>query len=467
MFSSFGVVKDAFIPQKKTAEVAIQKTNGTWIKDKELKVKVADFARKNERKSIGRDRFVENKKDWQDANQHWNNVRVSAGNGSPEHRTSARPVVKQFSSKAQPQRWSFQSRNGKGRISYADVVNRGRIQNEEVSMVKGVGYSNWWLHRSAVTLFGDHRSPDYLLANYMQQGEEDTFVRRMGNKQVLLTFNTEEKMKQFIENHHKNSSPWFSSVCSWSINAGGSFGREIWLCCYGIPSHAWNFSTFHTIGQHWGEMVQIEEDTVKTTRLDVGKVKIFTTIPAVINHHMNLTVGSLSFDIRVSEEQAVLICITDFRCQCFCHVGDSYRNNSGRSSSDTESIDNAAANKEDNLAIMCITDHEHAGIPPNQVADKPTRVFDNDISETNQARILREASVEKETQDRFIVDRSNTSSSSINGSHYESRQSVGCEGTSSSLNGGVFLESGIREPSEEHNEAAKVDVVQETPEWGE
>ncbi|GAB2274223.1 Serine arginine-rich splicing factor 2 [Dionaea muscipula] len=57
----FGVVKDVFIPRKKSkigkrfgivrydclvaASVAIQKTNGIWIQGKELKVKVADFDR--------------------------------------------------------------------------------------------------------------------------------------------------------------------------------------------------------------------------------------------------------------------------------------------------------------------------------------------------------------------------------------------------------------------------------------
>ncbi|GAB2276880.1 hypothetical protein Dimus_011591 [Dionaea muscipula] len=59
LFMKFGVVKDVFIPRKKSkagkqfdfvqydclvaTEVAIQKTNGLWIHDKELKVKMTDF----------------------------------------------------------------------------------------------------------------------------------------------------------------------------------------------------------------------------------------------------------------------------------------------------------------------------------------------------------------------------------------------------------------------------------------
>ncbi|GAB2270372.1 hypothetical protein Dimus_005275 [Dionaea muscipula] len=61
LFSRSGVVKDVFIPRKRNkagrrygfvrydcpvaVEVGIQKTNGLWVKDKELKVKQADFAR--------------------------------------------------------------------------------------------------------------------------------------------------------------------------------------------------------------------------------------------------------------------------------------------------------------------------------------------------------------------------------------------------------------------------------------
>ncbi|GAB2301005.1 Probable RNA-binding protein 19 [Dionaea muscipula] len=60
MFAKFGVVKDAFIPRKRSklgrrfgfvrydcvvaAEVAIKQTNGIWVQDKELKVKIADYA---------------------------------------------------------------------------------------------------------------------------------------------------------------------------------------------------------------------------------------------------------------------------------------------------------------------------------------------------------------------------------------------------------------------------------------
>ncbi|GAB2296146.1 hypothetical protein Dimus_030279 [Dionaea muscipula] len=275
------------------ASVAIRKTNDAWIKDKELKVKVVDFARKIERKWIGRDRPIANRMDWQDANQHWNNG-LAGGNGNAGNRTSIRPYVH-------------------------DLLIRVVDSDENFGFVAM------------------------------------KFLRMLGILvRSMLSDNTGE---------------------------------------------------------------------------------------------------------RVTEEQAVLIFNTDFRCQCICHVRDISRNSSGRSSSANESIDMEAVDKEENLVIMRIIDHEHAGILSHQVADGPTRGFDDDIRERNQARILREDNVEKVPQDRSSVDRRNTSSSSINGSHYELRQSVGCEGTLRSLNGGVFLESGVREVSNDHNEVATVDAV--------
>ncbi|GAB2287026.1 hypothetical protein Dimus_021414 [Dionaea muscipula] len=138
------------------AEVAIQKINGTWIKDKELKVKIADFARKIERKWVRRDRPIVNRMERYDANQRSNNVRKLGGNGNPGNRTSTRSDVKLVDSKAQPQHRGSQYRNGKDKRSYADVVNRGIIQDEEIPKVKGVGYGNEWLHRNPIASLGDH-----------------------------------------------------------------------------------------------------------------------------------------------------------------------------------------------------------------------------------------------------------------------------------------------------------------------
>ncbi|GAB2271388.1 hypothetical protein Dimus_006227, partial [Dionaea muscipula] len=117
------------------------------------------------------------------------------------------------------------------------------------------------------------------------------------------------------------------------------FEREIWLSCYGVPVHAWNASTFMAIGQHWGEVVQVEEDTLKCTRCDISKIKIISSSPSVINQQMKLVVGWKSFIIRVAEEQATFICNSDFTCGCLCHRGEDEQSRSDSTSVDGDDVE--------------------------------------------------------------------------------------------------------------------------------
>ncbi|GAB2281176.1 hypothetical protein Dimus_015779 [Dionaea muscipula] len=175
LFAKFGVVRDVYFPKKRsmsdkrfgflrydcsvTAEIAIQKTDGVWMQDKELKVKFADL-----------------------------------------HKHQG-----------------------------------GLWQRKDNNVTK-------------------HHSTEYLLDLFAAKG--NFLVRRMGNRKTEF-----------------------------------SFGREVWLSCYGVPVHAWNVSTFCRIGRYWGEVVQ----------------------------KMRIMDGSIPFDIRVAEEQALFICNSDFRCGCTCH----------------------------------------------------------------------------------------------------------------------------------------------------
>ncbi|GAB2287589.1 hypothetical protein Dimus_021962 [Dionaea muscipula] len=126
-------------------------------------------------------------------------------------------------------------------------------------------------------------------ADMVKQGEpleanDNLTVRRLGGKKILITFCHEEEMKSFIDNHISKSSSWFSSVAPWS-----------------------------------GEVLQINDDTAKCARCDVGKVKVLTHNMSVINQSMRLLVGGLPFVIKIAEEQDVFICNSDFSCMCICH----------------------------------------------------------------------------------------------------------------------------------------------------
>ncbi|GAB2297113.1 hypothetical protein Dimus_031212 [Dionaea muscipula] len=127
--------------------VAIQRTNGVWMHDKELKVKYADFHKK----------------------QGASNVTASLGMVNVKYDHPLRAIVKHTTNTTQDhptrlgrpglrQAWVPLRLGKHSRMidSYADVVRKGT----------------------------NHRSTDYLLASFMDVAEGNFIVKRMGNKKV-------------------------------------------------------------------------------------------------------------------------------------------------------------------------------------------------------------------------------------------------------------------------------------------
>ncbi|GAB2285659.1 hypothetical protein Dimus_020100, partial [Dionaea muscipula] len=141
------------------------------------------------------------------------------------------------------------------------AVGRGSEGQKAVPMVKVGSIGNGWLYRSAVAEFANYRSTEFMFLSFMENSEGRFSVRRMGGKKVLITFPSEMEMSSFIDQHNHQKLYWFDSVTPWSVDSENSFGREIWLSCYGVPVHAWNVSTFCSIGDFLGEVVMIDEDT--------------------------------------------------------------------------------------------------------------------------------------------------------------------------------------------------------------
>ncbi|KAI7985209.1 Polyadenylate-binding protein 1-like [Camellia lanceoleosa] len=79
-------------------------------------------------------------------------------------------------------------------------------------------------------------------------------------------------------------------------------GRLVWLNCYGVPINFWNAITFSNIGKAWGEIVQLEDETLKGMSFVVGRVLIFTKCFEMINQTMTVEFKGISYPIRVIEE---------------------------------------------------------------------------------------------------------------------------------------------------------------------
>ncbi|GAB2285716.1 hypothetical protein Dimus_039720 [Dionaea muscipula] len=322
MFNRFEVVKDAYIPRKRSkegkrfgfirydymvaAEIAIQKTNDLWIDDKELMVKRAEFDKSKEKSLMSRGNKV--------IDVHRDIV--------------SNPRMKERQARLTDQQGKRLNRTE----SYADVVRNAGAKEDMIPLVRGDCVGNDWLYRSVVATFCEHPRTDILFDSFMEQEKDILTVRKMSFNQILITLQSVGRMKELIEKYKSEGNGHFSSIIPWSVKTTCTVGREVWLTCYGVPVHAWNVSTFTAIGNVCGKVLQIEDDTAKCIRCDIGKIKVFTQFPSVINQQLNLQVGALNYRMRVSEEQAIFICSSDFRCGRVCHGGRVGEQSSVRSS---------------------------------------------------------------------------------------------------------------------------------------
>ncbi|GAB2271563.1 hypothetical protein Dimus_006396, partial [Dionaea muscipula] len=154
------------------AEVAIKRTNGVWMHDKELKVKMADYHTQQ-----GASRATDS------PGEVKGNVAASLGAVRAKFVRPVRNLVQHISNTSHVQSLRQRSpglrmawvpvRKGKhvSRVeSYADAVRKGTRPQEDVPMVRVDTIGNGWLYRSVVASLADHRSTDYLLDSSVKPG---------------------------------------------------------------------------------------------------------------------------------------------------------------------------------------------------------------------------------------------------------------------------------------------------------
>ncbi|GAB2297819.1 hypothetical protein Dimus_031906, partial [Dionaea muscipula] len=257
LFAKFGVVKDVFVPRKRSklgkrfgfvrydcpvvAEVAIQKTNGLWIDDKELRVKMADYNRYNDRSG-----------GWGEVMKGMNSKNgakpLVEGVNHTQYTTRWVPKQGQKGSYANVvssgQAWRRGAVNAQGGSGFrkektsdaqctatrdamdsglngqcTKVMQRGEVAHESLPVVKGVPIGNGWLYRSAVAIFTDHDSADVLLISFLSQVNGVVSTRILGRKRILITFSSDTEMNLFVDTHMKSGSFWFTSVEKWSVDS--------------------------------------------------------------------------------------------------------------------------------------------------------------------------------------------------------------------------------------------------------
>ncbi|KAK8684059.1 hypothetical protein V6N13_040096 [Hibiscus sabdariffa] len=125
-------------------------------------------------------------------------------------------------------------------------------------------------------------------------------VKRLGGKSFILWIEDKELYKMLEDLQWSYLKEIFSSIRIWSKN-GTEMKRATWLELIGVPIHCWNDTTFKRLIQNWGEFEAFGENL--DCSLDCEKMKILITTQQVqkICEVVELEVGSMIYEVRVSE----------------------------------------------------------------------------------------------------------------------------------------------------------------------
>ncbi|CAL5384813.1 unnamed protein product [Camellia sinensis] len=132
------------------------------------------------------------------------------------------------------------------------------------------------------------------------KGLGEILVRKGGGRSVVLTFNSSQAMKEGYDQLKEWIYDWWVSVTEWRKEVNLDHERCVWLCCYGVPFNLWNANTFKSIGNLWGEIIQVVEVN-NSNSLEYGKVRLLTNSIKPINTVISLEYKGNKYPVRICE----------------------------------------------------------------------------------------------------------------------------------------------------------------------
>ncbi|KAG5550142.1 hypothetical protein RHGRI_015184 [Rhododendron griersonianum] len=213
----------------------------------------------------------------------FNNTRWNKQGQKKVGETKVYRVVKNKNPRAEEPKWIPKSQKAP---MMENRSNRSAIKsgNGAQPCIKVSEVGNEWLTRSAIAELSPLRSMVYMQDHLRNLGYSDIQVRPMDSDRVVLTFpNIEDRDSIFNGGKMGWLKDCFLEIFKWNDTVSTQGSRLVWLNCYGIPLHVWNVATFNKIGQIWGKIISISEDSFKSLSFTVGKVLISTTTMETIN----------------------------------------------------------------------------------------------------------------------------------------------------------------------------------------
>ncbi|KAH7852652.1 hypothetical protein Vadar_027431 [Vaccinium darrowii] len=290
IFSRYGVVRDVFIPFKKSktgskfgfvrydcsiaADMGILRANGLVVDDKKLLLKSAPSDKRK-------------------LSQHH------------VHKPQSRASLAESNKIGEKRNYQHQNHNVDHLRTFAEALN-GSAKNMNFSgkgktSLKFQPCGNVWLYRSAVAVLHRMISVEELREDLKKEIVSDFQLRAMGGRSILVTFHSIDLRDEMINNDWYKL--WFASVKAWNGEAA-SAERLVSISCTGIPLNIWNLHTFKKIGGLWGDFITIDEDTLKETSFTKANILVATMIQSTIEEEINLDVNGRTYLVRVFEESS-------------------------------------------------------------------------------------------------------------------------------------------------------------------
>ncbi|GMP94285.1 hypothetical protein CsSME_00043794 [Camellia sinensis var. sinensis] len=250
------------------ADMAFQKANGLWCDDKALRVKKADYS-----KEYG--------------------TKQQAG-------PSMQP--RKFAEKLNSSHVGYQ-----GKRSFAEVVSGKASGPNSSCIVKAYEEGNGWLYESVIARLKLIYAAEDFKVEIVRRDLGEVQVRAGGGRDLVLTFQSQEIMKEKLMLIKSWLNDWCDSVLEWKRGLSITQERKVWLSCYGVPLNLWSCNTFINIGKMWGMVTALDEDTRNLNHFQCGKVQIATNFMDPINQSLSLECKGVIYPVRVCEEQIIII----------------------------------------------------------------------------------------------------------------------------------------------------------------
>ncbi|GAB2279760.1 hypothetical protein Dimus_014398 [Dionaea muscipula] len=217
--------------------MAVEKGNGLWIKDKQLKVTMAASRRMRRPTQLPvLEKGDRSERVWLDGNGGQKIGEVGRGGHLDQG-------VKR---------------------SYSSVV-RGTqtLQMEprgpQYPVVTGdIGGVDWLQRSFNIVERALCRKEGLNIDAFMQAFEFKIKMARLGKLKWLMVFDREEDFEQPKLKGKSWWARWFDSAQLWKEETQVDASRDVWLRCFGVPLQAYCVNTLMAIGYVWGEVLGVD-----------------------------------------------------------------------------------------------------------------------------------------------------------------------------------------------------------------